>query len=919
MKLSYFSLVKSSSSGFSALGLMGAVSVGSLLSLGYINLSHYLIAQSALEQATRAAVRCVSPTNGECSSLIQPAAQARWRYFSSTLSPQGDVYGDEYDYSARMFRQQYIAETSYYSISQETAPKVRMTTYMVPTARYREIQPQKRVDLVFQYEGQEQYQVATPRVDAFPKFDQQFERDHMNRSFRQAVGDAQGNQKEIFSRFQPVYSSRFSQRISGSEVERINGDLIRRVNFSSTSEIDLSRFLGGEVPTEQCETGFTCSARAEAGASGNPRTNDYQDTRFLALYLEVELDSHTANASLGIKGRGDSSGLMIDISGSGNKNRFCLGGRDLTKLNALDGRYFNLWLRGPAGAQGSDVDTGFKDTTCDGSYRHSNLQIDKNGSFRPQISLAIGGQRGDQVSGTVTLYAVVDTYGNSPAYRSVNKVCQPVTLKKGATVGQLAPSAEQCGLTGKELNLSRKVISVSESKYDCKEDLNDPGLIAASVTLPQTISEIFSVDDLEPRPREILFAQCSGESPPSEQSVCGWRAVDGTQQKMEVGNLPPGSCLRAEEKKELGDCVDSTTVASCNVDGLRPEACVGTVSKQAQLEQAQLKQAESYEFGELKGLPVGSNNQFLSEIVRGESISPKYNCQNEKSTDGRLDCGVVRAKTLVSLPQLRRVEKGWRPTDLTSFSITGEEPVCGEITRTQVSISATQPEVIEVTGDPFDGEKSLEVALNKPRLEGDLLKCDDQSKEPLTLEQTLREYAALNGFAEAKDSTIEFEYTAKALGSTKLVSSTLGCTTREIATIEGCPQLKSWSAGAQACGAEIDLGQANTEPQRCQMPGVVCRRVFDEVVQAAPIASSAEESVQRAKEIAKNVLQKYLPQSSPGCSSNNCTEVSVELNSDKTVSASSRYEMPLTWPLDQLLGRESIPLSKVRTERVEAL
>jgi len=29
--------------------------------------------------------------------------------------------------------------------------------------------------------------------------------------------------------------------------------------------------------------------------------------------------------------------------------------------------------------------------------------------------------------------------------------------------------------------------------------------------------------------------------------------------------------------------------------------------------------------------------------------------------------------------------------------------------------------------------------------------------------------------------------------------------------------------------------------------------------------------------------------------------------------------MPLTWPLDQLLGRESIPLSKVRTERVEAL
>jgi len=175
------------SKGFSALGLIGAVSIGSILSLGYINLSHYLIAENALEQATRLAIRCVSPTNGNCSSLAQTTGKPRWKYTASVLSPRGDFFSEEVDYSAKIFRERYTAQTPYFSISQESPPKVQLTTFTVPTARFREIQQYKKVDLTFQYQGLQKRVFAEPKTPAFPVFDSKFEDEHDTVSFATKV------------------------------------------------------------------------------------------------------------------------------------------------------------------------------------------------------------------------------------------------------------------------------------------------------------------------------------------------------------------------------------------------------------------------------------------------------------------------------------------------------------------------------------------------------------------------------------------------------------------------------------------------------------------------------------------------------------------------------------------------------------
>lgn len=898
---------RSNSFGFSALALIGSVLVGSALSLGYVNLSHYLIAQSALEQSTRVAVRCISPTNGDCSSLVQPVVQPKWKYLASVLSPSGDVYSQEYAYSARMFRQRYIAETPYYAVPQELAPKVRISTFNLPTARYREIQSYKNVDLVFQYQAEEAHFFAEPLANPFPVFDQSFETEHENFSFNRKISDANRSQRELLEGFQVVYTAPFSETISGNESERLNSDFIRQINLGPAPFIQLSSLLNGENQTEGCASGKICSVRSLAGGTGVSRADEYKDFRYLAFYLEVEIKSHTPNASLGIKGEGGRSGLNIDISDSRSDSRICLGGRDLTKLNSLNGNFFNLWLRGAAGSNGG-FNNSF-DQQCSGDYRHSNIRVNKNGQFRPEIGLVLGGQRGDRVSGRVTLRAFVDRYRTQTLHQRITKNCAPVPLKRGIVVAELAPSPKACGLVGDEKNITRKIVSFREQVIGCLANSEDLTSIPLATKLPAQIIESDSFASRNIIPNEVTLAKCQLDGAPMIPSACGWSFVDGSDGMTEVGNLINGSCPRAEIKEELVYCSTDRPVSSCNVDSLKIESCPSIKAKTEQLRVS----------GEISGLPIGASSQYRAELVRGSQIEPKTSCNQEKSTDGQLECGILQKKTLLSSPQLVRKDLSWRPTDIGHYEVSGNEPVCEQIRSGQVAIASSTKEVIPISGFPFDEKSSLEVSNHKPALINGKIQCGLDSSTPLPLEETLREYAALSGYSDARDSQIDFQYEARPLGSIRLISSTSGCRTKDFEQPSGCPLLRTFAVGAEACGSEVDLGSLDHEPVQCKDSGVICRKEFDGISQVSSLQHTSENSVELAKQLAESVLQKYLPQSSANCSSANCTKVRLELNPDKTLSVVASYAMPLTWPLDELLGKKSLELRRARTERIEAL
>src|SRR5206468_1176305 len=107
------------------------------------------------------------------------------------------------------------------------------------------------------------------------------------------------------------------------------------------------------------------SALASSTPSSDP--NDYLHRRFLALYLQVHLTEVSAGVALGIQGKDSGPGLSISTS---EGRKFDLGGRDLQNVEKLEGKYFNLWLRGPAGARGSDDQT---------LPEHSGLALPLNG------------------------------------------------------------------------------------------------------------------------------------------------------------------------------------------------------------------------------------------------------------------------------------------------------------------------------------------------------------------------------------------------------------------------------------------------------------------------------------------------------------------------------------------------------------
>ena len=898
-------------SGFSSLGLIGAVSVGSLITLGYINLSHYLIAESALEQSTREAVRCVAPTDGACTGLVQAAPTPKWDYIASVLSPRGDTYGDEFDYSAEMYKQQFVAETPYYEIKREQPPKVQITTYEVPTKKFTVYQALKQIQLNFKYEGDLNYEAANPATDLFPVFDQSFEEIHSNYSFAsyqqdQTLGKSQSDLRKAFK---PVYQANFDLKVSGKEKEKVNGDFLRRQIFSSSNKIDWDFLVENDPDVKKCAPGKLCSSRLEAGDSAKPTSDDFLNERHLAVYVEVKIEKSTPNAAFGIKGDNGSSGFKLNFLGTGEN--ICLGGRDITQLKDKPGSYFNLWLRGPAGANGGS--NNFADQCQGGSYQNSNLKITPRTRFTPEVALVVSGQSGDEVKGELTVYAMADTYGKVSINEHVVKNCPSVLLESGKSAASIAPTPQACGVVEPLENLTLLPRNFLQKNMPCRTSNSDENILTLfpnDLSVVNPFSEFYSTKVWIRK--NIIVAQCNVDATPKDNNYCQIVPSLSQTEKIEVATIPPESCLLAKKIVTESECIsDFDNSLSCNFGLLKSANCQAVVTKAAQISDLSKQPIEA--------LPLGTTFEVKADLIRGSEISPLLSCNQIRSADDSTDCGVLKTKQTMSKSVWLKQDPIWRPTDKEDYLSDNEAPICGEISLSQVR-SAGPEEKVEMKGYPFDGNSTLEISDSKPESNGNEIKCTHADTPP-SIEQRLRGYASIGGTKEASDDSLKFGYTAKSLGSSKLVSTTLGCKTNALVNTEGCPRLQTNDAGLEACGEETDLGISAFEPEFCKAEGVVCRKTLGdtEYKNLPPTLSTPEESAKMAGVLAQNILSKFLPQSKQDCKEPGCTEIQVSILPDKSVSAKSTYHMPLSWPLNDLLGRDSLELVRERKERIEAL
>ncbi len=882
-------------SGFSSIGLLSAISLGAVVSLGYINLSHYFVARAALERAAREAVRCVAPTDGACAPSLSSQGQPRWRYEASFQTPRGDVVAAEYDYSAQMRRQRFRAEHSVYRTEREEAPSVRVETYKLPTAQYRSTEPAKQVLLTYVYDATTYRRLAIPKNAPFPAFDSDFERRYSGRAFLTSADDSSLSdaQRSVRRRFKPILSSSFRLRISGAETERDGGRFYSRVSIAQ-GLLPLRTLLEGEEVSDSCKPGAFCSVRAAAGSAVGGTPEDFKQDRFLALYLQVRVEGSKGTGEIAIKGREDSGFRLRN-----GQERVCLGGRDFTPISELSGGYFNLWMRGPAGATGGDSGG----VSCAaGEYRLSSLSVPIDGSFAPEVSLALRGKMGDEVRGEVTVYAFADSYDTSEVKEQKTYRCESVIFKHGVSVTAQIPKPEACGVPSNAEVSPARLEAVSEKFVGC---LDEPASVESNTLLPSS----FSIGDAlsgEPVPSVVKSYQGSSCSLP--ESFCPWKKVAGTDGNVVVGGVSLAECPQAVRGITSLPCLtEDAPQLSCDIQSLTADRCPRVVSFFQDLKK----------IAEAQALPVTASFSVRGEVVRGASLKPSFGCLQQLSSDGQRECGIREIASIMTEPEWLRRDKGWLPTEQSAYKLSEGIPWCGVSAVTPVGES----EVVDISGYPFDGNSNPELSLQIPKQKEGRLICEE-SESPVSLESILRSYAVLNGASAAADPSIEFSYQAVPLGSVRLLARQIGCQSSVLHKSEGCERVTLHSDGTELCG-RTNLGEIENEPEICKRPGVVCHRSFlgfgnDE----RPKDIQAEEDVRRnaqAEDLAQQILRRYLPHSLASCEAASCIETIVTLDKDKTVSATASYHLPLSWPLNELLKRDSIKIATSRTERVESL
>ena len=332
--------------------------IGVFFGIGLLNNYQYVGSDSALHQAAVEAARCVVPTEGDCLLVKQGKLDIDYDWYGERR-PQGKderFYIEQHSYTANL--QEGLWEASGELILETPVnPYVGWETILVPSRTFAVKLNQfetraKGVDVRF---NKQEY---TPKLlfggangqalSNFPKFKQDHENTHLDvnvSSYSPVNGFSNANVFDVSS--------------AGSQI--IPGDSYADY---STGKVGIPL---GYPSFAQCKPGHIC------GVAGSV---DWRENARLAFKVFVRSKS---SGKFYVDHQLLSEGELatrIDIyDAKGVLSSRGIGGRekDVTRANSDGYHYFNLRLRGPAGAHGG--------SSFSGDNAHQNYVIPRGGSF----------------------------------------------------------------------------------------------------------------------------------------------------------------------------------------------------------------------------------------------------------------------------------------------------------------------------------------------------------------------------------------------------------------------------------------------------------------------------------------------------------------------------------------------------------
>ncbi len=873
---------------------------GVLATLLFVNLVRYVSGTNAIEQVARKVARCITPTDAECNVTegAQPPADFNWYGYPQIATNINLI--QEFNYSARLQRDTYFADYMVY-LQHMVIPELRFPEHTLIQKTF-----ENRLNSGMTITGsvignaEEPYTVWRPTHDSvFP---------HYNEGHEDAYVDLPGWQPYVVAGDPP------NERIRVRNFPERGASFPESGGFTTIRKGDIETFatplygvprLGGILPSDNC---LTSQDRAcPIARSGGDRT--WREYAYVAIRFETLVKRHDENDPAQVKiGREVGDGLVIDVYRDCDQPGGCvsdysrgLGGRDWSGNLSTAPRNFHLRVRGPEGSHGGG-------TPGD----HQAVWVPRGGAFK--VRGYLWAQNGP-VDARVTIRTFINDYTGDTEYNPPYARTCPngVQQKPPLNPVECPAKPEDCGF-----------------KQGSRWSGNNPCQLISHTTEPTcTGGEFaFSMSDV-PEPIEKTAAVCSDSwkpgpiTAPAGRLYCGWTENTAKRKDVTVGAVPngcslarpgPGVIKLPEQMKRndnyYGDPMEQDRIKAINQS-------IGSLEQPSNAPQ----------FAMIRPGDTTYVSREVTNVPPSERLYPESSRGNEKwvfswtPVDGAI-YEQFSERPRPEYSQYRRVDKA--VPDKRSFAYLVSRSASGRsipesfltdsalanYVKVEFARSSTEP-ITSIY--PFNQQPAFEI-------------CPLASGE--TLEARLRGYiqsASPNhpGANPEYELSVEGGYagTNVALSDEELsgLSPQPPACTPKLVVVE------------YRDGAKVPLGAYSSAefpdgPSECTGkgdPAVTYDKCSSTVINNENLEYVSPEvgvNLVQAQAVGLRELRRFDRQVRYGCGEaggKNCVDIAIDAGTDAYATVTVSYELPLTFPLDLLMQRETLPIVHSKKELVE--
>lgn len=925
-----------------SLTALASVLGGVMFTLLFANLVRYISAENALEQSVQRIARCVNPTDPECAETTVEATPIRYDWYLAERRRGQTTWVDRFRYTGKVFEQSWLLRFPGYEIRKVPLPPVEWRAWSVPVRTFRAglngfERRTRRVSALLQPSAERYAPLAEPN---FPELDPYFERVMRDRD----PGEWTPRALDVRGDVRRTASSGYVSHEIGLPAAAVFTDSKPLSDRHGDGAPEAQEFVSDivEVPELGLENPQTAVCRgtleqcAVSYAAGG--TAPWYDSAYIAVKAFAKL-SRTAG-SPEVKWAGspehpagtpDGWGLQIETVGRDSFRAWkterdraraegravpdlsmqveCLGGREWSELPTNGApKDFHLILRGAikrdTRSNSADVDDGSSAACPNEDRKHWGLRVERGGAYRIRGYLKI---RGGAALATVHFWSYFDNYQRLAGSDPVR--CDGIVPLTPEETTPDCPFEAACP----------NLLLLPKSGYrvaSCTAtDERTP--VCPSSRTSEAMAGLFPVEETEHCTQRAQVASCGDNSTPSTppdcpdlpqgRILCPWMPEDGPEKGVVVATKP-ASCPVAAPTTFTAGCGDGRALVTFRPDGNYgdPLRCPSVQDAIGAMEKgrALVGNSISVEQPEVSWRPVDE-----STPLRWEKAASPFD------EDGTvLSSPLVIREATVELPSIRlelqRSDASWVP-GLDVFGLTPAEQALVAtrpgLTRVPVSVSERSIEHVY----PFSRSPEFEIS--------DLLLSDRSScaGRPAPLDERLRAFAAAE-VAAANDPSVRFEGTAEYIDSQRIFASG-GCRPDEAraVSVPACTKVSITEHSGDLCPPSEYLGRFDASafpdgPSECAREGIECLReaVVENITDRAP---RTEVDIERARSKGFEEISRAFAGASLGCEDIGCFNAEIDTSAAET-SITARYEMPLTFPLDLITGRDRVSLRRSKQE-----